>query len=112
MKLASGCPRLRTAETAFRKSDAELNKLFKDLQRQLKGEPQAEKLLVAAERAWITFRDEECAFSAASSIGGSIHPMIYSNCLQKLTSARIGDLKRFLQCDEGDTSCSLPPAAK
>jgi uncharacterized protein YecT (DUF1311 family) len=100
------------ADLALRTADGELNALFKEAQRHLKGDTGAAKSLIAAERAWIAFRDAECAFSASSSKGGSIYPMVYSECLEKLTKARIGDLKRFLQCEEGDLSCPLPPAAK
>jgi uncharacterized protein YecT (DUF1311 family) len=100
------------AQEAFKRSDSELNALYKDLERRLKSDPQAQKLLISAERAWVAFRDAECTFSTTSSIGGSIHPMAYSGCLDRLTKARIGDLKRYLQCDEGDLSCPLPGGAK
>jgi uncharacterized protein YecT (DUF1311 family) len=100
------------ADLAFRRADGELNALFKEMRRQLKGDAGAEKPLIAAERAWIAFRDAECAFSASNSKGGSIYPMVYSGCLEKLTRTRIADLKGFLRCGEGDLSCPLPAAAK
>ena len=100
------------ADEAFKKSDAELNARYKEVQRRLKDDTQAEKFLIAAERAWVAFRDAQCEFSAASSIGGSIHPMIYSGCLSRLTKARINDLKGFLRCEEGDLSCPVPGAEK
>jgi uncharacterized protein YecT (DUF1311 family) len=94
------------AHRAFQKSDAELNALYRDIERR-SSDPQSQKLLIASERAWVAFRDAECTFSTASSVGGTIHPMAYSGCLERLTSARIGDFKRYLQCDEGDMSCPL-----
>ncbi len=94
------------ANRAFQRADAELNALYTDIGRR-SSDPQSKKLLIAAERAWVAFRDNECTFSTASSIGGTIHPMAYSGCLERLTSARIGDLKRYLQCDEGDMGCPL-----
>jgi uncharacterized protein YecT (DUF1311 family) len=100
------------ADLAFRKADDELNALFNEARRRLKSGNGAEKSLMAAERAWIGFRDAECSFSASSSKGGTIYPMIYSECLEKLTKARIDGLKRFMQCEEGDLSCPVPPAAK
>jgi uncharacterized protein YecT (DUF1311 family) len=96
------------ADLAYRKSDTELNSLYKEVVLRLKDDSQAGKLLVAAQRAWISFRDAECAFSSAGNIGGSIHPLIYSGCLGRLTKTRIDDLKRFLKCEEGDLSCPVP----
>jgi uncharacterized protein YecT (DUF1311 family) len=95
------------ANRAFQKADAELNDLYRDFERRVT-DPQSQKLLTAAERAWVTFRDAECTFSTASSTGGSVHPMAFSVCLERLTAARIGDFKRYLQCDEGDLSCPFP----
>jgi uncharacterized protein YecT (DUF1311 family) len=94
------------ANRSFQKADADLNALYKDFER--RSDPQTQKLLIAAQRAWVAFRDAECTFSTVSSVGGTIHPMVYSGCLEGLTSARIGDIKRYLQCGEGDMSCPLP----
>jgi uncharacterized protein YecT (DUF1311 family) len=73
---------------------------------------QAGKLLIAAERAWVAFRDAECEFDAADSIGGTIYPMIYSGCLERLTKARIEQFDRYLRCEEGEVACSVPAADK
>ena len=100
------------AALAFKKSDAELNALYKEAESRLKTDAEAKKLLIATERAWLVFRNAECAFSASGTAGGSIYPMVYSHCLDTLTKARITDLKRYLQCEEGILSCPVPPASK
>ena len=52
------------AYEAYRKSDAELNALYKQITSRLKDDPKQAQLLVTAQRAWIAFRDAECAFVA------------------------------------------------
>ena len=49
--------------------------------------------LKTAERAWIAYRDAECAYEAAGVKGGSMAPMVYSMCMTNLTKARIDVLK-------------------
>ncbi|MGO9484556.1 MAG: lysozyme inhibitor LprI family protein [Rhodomicrobium sp.] len=100
------------ADLAFKKTDSQLNAVYQTIERRLKSGAQPQKLLIAAERAWIAFRDAECAFTASAVAGGSMQPMIYSGCLDQMTKKRIDDLKGFLQCEEGDLSCPLPPAGK
>jgi len=97
------------AHAAYEKSDAELNALYKQVTGRLKGDADQTKLLVAAQRAWIAFRDAECAFVSAPTTGGSINPMVQANCRDRITSARVNDLKSYLQCTEGDVTCPLPP---
>jgi uncharacterized protein YecT (DUF1311 family) len=94
---------------AYKKSDAELNKLYKEIKARLKNDPKATKLLVTAQRAWIAFRDAECGFQSSGVAGGSAGPMIYSLCLNHLTKDRIGDFTSYLHCEEGNLSCPVPP---
>jgi uncharacterized protein YecT (DUF1311 family) len=96
------------ADQSFRRADAELNRLYRQIEGRLKGAPDSAKALVSAQRAWIAFRDAECAFSASDVTGGSIYPMIYSGCVEGLTRKRIDDLKGYLSCQEGDMSCPVP----
>jgi uncharacterized protein YecT (DUF1311 family) len=66
------------------------------------------KLFVAAERAWVPFRDAACNFAASGVSGGTIYPTIYAECLERLTKARIANFKAYLACEEGDLSCPVP----
>jgi uncharacterized protein YecT (DUF1311 family) len=95
---------------AFKKSDAELNKLYKEIEGRLKSDPDTTKLLVTAQRAWVAFRDAECTFQSGGVSGGSAAPMIHSMCLDGLTQSRIEDFKGYLNCEEGDLSCPVPAA--
>jgi uncharacterized protein YecT (DUF1311 family) len=96
------------ADASYRTADAELNRLYRQITGRLQGEADTAKALVAAQRAWLAFRDAECTFATADVAGGSIYPMIYSGCLEGLTRKRIADLKAFLSCQEGDMSCPVP----
>jgi uncharacterized protein YecT (DUF1311 family) len=96
------------AGQSFRKSDNELNTLYKQIQQRLKGDADTTKLLVAAQRAWLSFRDAECAFVSSSVSGGSIYPMIHAICADRLTQKRITDFKAYLTCEDGDMSCPVP----
>lgn len=93
---------------AFKAADKALNATYRKIEGRLGDNPDARKLLVAAERAWIAFRDAECAFSASGVEGGSIHPMMVSICMTDLTTARTRQLTAFLHCQEGDMSCPVP----
>ncbi|AOE61451.1 lysozyme inhibitor LprI family protein [Pseudomonas corrugata] len=91
-------------------ADNELNSLYKQITARLKNNPEGKQLLVKAQRAWIGFRDTECKFSASGVEGGSVYPLIYSNCITALTKARVETFKTYLKCKEGDLSCPVPEA--
>ncbi len=94
----------------YKKADAELNALYKQMQQRLKGDDEQMKRLAATQRAWIAFRDAECKFiGQPGPVAGSIEPMIEANCLASLTLKRSADFHGFLTCPEGDMSCPLPP---
>ncbi|WP_353154717.1 lysozyme inhibitor LprI family protein [Pollutimonas bauzanensis] len=97
------------ADKDYKKSDAELNKLYKDIRGRLSDQPDAVKKLVAAQKAWVAFRDAECGFSSFRSQDGSAYPMLISMCRDGLTQTRVKDLKAYLLCEEGDLSCPVPP---
>ena len=96
------------ADKSYEKSDAELNALYKLIKQRLKDDTDTTKLLVAAQRAWVGFRNAECKFSTLALSGGSVYPVIYSGCVDRLTRKRIDDFKGYLMCEEGDLSCPVP----
>jgi len=73
------------AAADYRKADAELTRAYRKLEKT----PE----LRAAERAWIAYRDAECAYEAAPNQGGSIAPMVTSMCLAARTRERIAVLR-------------------
>ncbi|MFY0728165.1 lysozyme inhibitor LprI family protein [Pseudomonas sp. NFX15] len=89
-------------------ADKELNTLYQQITTRLKSNPVSKKLLVGAQRSWVAFRDAECKFSASGVDGGSVFPLIYSNCTTELTKARVQTFKNYLKCQEGDMSCPVP----
>ncbi len=91
-------------------ADKELNALYQQINERLKSNPDSKKLLIGAQRSWIAFRDAECKFSSAGVEGGSVYPLIYSNCVTELTKARVETFKNYLKCQEGDMSCPVPGA--
>ncbi|TIN73893.1 MAG: lysozyme inhibitor LprI family protein [Mesorhizobium sp.] len=90
----------------YQAADAKLNKAYQDLTSS--DDAGGKRLLQVAQRAWITFRDAECAHSTAASQDGSIHPMAVSQCLTRLTNDRIKQLAAAANCEEGDLSCVKP----
>ena len=83
-----------------KQADVELNaaykKAFADL-RKLGVDP---NVLVPVQLAWISARDKTCTFEESLSEGGSIAPMMYSECVDRMTRARtqrIQDLVTTLQ---------------
>lgn len=82
------------AEREYREVDAALNaawqpaKSFAD--RIGKGDA-----LLAAQRAWLVYRDAACAVQASPYEGGSIRPLIHAKCLTRLTAERTKMLLEF-----------------
>lgn len=72
-------------------ADKQLNAAYKDILRYVQGAERAK--LVAAQRAWLKFRDADCAFWGDG--GGSIGPMNRAHCLARLSLARTEELKSW-----------------
>ena len=47
------------------------------------------KRLVAAERAWIDFRDKDCNLQSTSMLGGTGESNAYGDCVYAMTKARV-----------------------
>jgi len=56
----------------------------------------AGQLLLDAQRKWIAYRDAACAAEQAQFEGGSIAPLIYFICMQRLTERRTEDLRALI----------------
>ena len=93
----------------FEAADKALNSAYREIVGRI-GDDHETKASLTAQRAWIAFRDGECAFQAKGVEGGSIYPLIVAGCKTALTEARTQQLKAYLDCEEGDMSCPVPPA--
>ncbi|MEL6604724.1 MAG: lysozyme inhibitor LprI family protein [Cyanobacteria bacterium J06614_10] len=78
------------AQLAYAVADVELNQVYQILKSRLPATGQ--QALTEAELAWITFRDLDCGFDRDQYAGGSIAPMIYSDCQEEQTILRTQEL--------------------
>ena len=94
----------------YDEADAALNKLWPEIVAAAKsndeyvaemarerGVPTTVEALRNAQRAWITFRDAQCAYEAYEVFGGTMQPMVGSLCLARLTRERIEVLSQALE---------------
>ena len=91
------------AGQSYQVADKALNDTYQLLLTKIDASQQ-EKLR-EAQRLWISFRDKECTFETSATEGGSIHSMMYTNCIQHLTEDRTKQLSALMNCQEGDMSC-------
>jgi uncharacterized protein YecT (DUF1311 family) len=80
------------AET--KRQDARLNKAYKALVADLN--PERKKQLLEAQRAWLKFRDTNCAFYYDPE-GGTIARVQAVDCLMTMTANRATELENFNQ---------------
>jgi uncharacterized protein YecT (DUF1311 family) len=83
------------AARQHRAADAEMNRAYSRLRAAVDAEERA--ALLAAQRAWLRFRDAHCAYEAAGVRGGSMEPMVHSGCLAAVTRERTRQLKDALE---------------
>ena len=51
---------------------------------------------LASQRAWLAFRDAQCAIEGGEYAGGSMQPMVQRQCLARLTRGRTIQLKDMM----------------
>ena len=90
---------------SYKREDDALNAIYKRLMAKLSADDKPK--LVKAERDWINRRDKTCEKQTEGSVGGSIHPMDVSLCLEDVTKARTGLLQDFEKdCAPGGDACA------
>lgn len=80
------------AET--KRQDARLNKAYKAVVADLN--PERKKQLLEAQRAWLKFRDTNCAFYFDPE-GGTIARVQAVDCMMTMTASRAKELENFTQ---------------
>lgn len=79
------------ADRQFKAADAALNRAYNQLASKLEAAARAK--LKTAEVSWLKYRDDNCDYETASYEGGSMRPMVYSFCLERMTKARTAELR-------------------
>lgn len=85
----------------YDKADKELNAEYQKLRKTLAERDKdadentkgAVDALVAAQRAWVAFRDANCKLSGFQARGGSMEPMIIASCLADMSREQTEELK-------------------
>ena len=77
----------------FKAADAELSRVYNRLVTKVGGNEK----LKAAEISWLKYRDDNCDYEASLYEGGSIKPLIYSSCMERMTKARTAELRGQLK---------------
>lgn len=96
------------AAAQYQAAEKKLNETWEQALKRASGKQQ--ELLKKAQQAWISLRDADCAFLASGAEGGSMQPMLISQCMADKSVEREAFLASLLQCEDGDQSCPLPPA--
>jgi uncharacterized protein YecT (DUF1311 family) len=81
------------AYRAYQASDKQLNQVYKPIFAKLKGTEKQK--LIQAQSIWIKFRDANCEFEVYQNRQGSGYSGFLSNCLERMTKARIDELKNW-----------------
>ncbi|TVQ18652.1 MAG: DUF1311 domain-containing protein [Leptolyngbya sp. DLM2.Bin15] len=75
------------AGETYKVADDDLNRIYQQVLNQL---PQSDRpSLIEAQEAWLAYRDTNCDFEASLFEGGSIQPLMYYSCLERMTDERI-----------------------
>ena len=83
----------------YKKADAELNSVYKQLMSKLM-DAGHQTALKTAQQAWIKYRDANCEFEAYLNRGGTIYPVVYTGCLSAMTTNRTKELRELIEQQE------------
>jgi uncharacterized protein YecT (DUF1311 family) len=79
----------------FDKADKELNEVYQKVLKSMDDDIGRQKL-VAAQKAWVKFRDAQAELDADSERGGSLANQVMAISETDMTKARIAELKQYL----------------
>jgi uncharacterized protein YecT (DUF1311 family) len=84
------------ADKSYKEADRALNAQYAVTRKAvLAYDPEGDKLLIAAQRAWVAFRDAHCNATSFAFKGGTMEPMMRASCLAETTEARTAELKKM-----------------
>ncbi|MBV1687014.1 DUF1311 domain-containing protein [Novosphingobium sp. G106] len=95
---------------AYERADAEMAAQWKltaaamkqadrDLDRTYDKDPGYFDTLLAGQRAWLTYRDQQCLSASFEARGGSLAPTLNSTCRITLTQERTRQLKALVEVE-------------
>lgn len=91
----SGIAEKLEAEKEFKKADAKLSTVYKELLAHV-SDKRIRSDVIEAQKAWIAFRDKDAlAMAGITSNGGSAFSLDYLNNLIDLTEERVSQLERI-----------------
>lgn len=91
------------ADIEYDKADKDLNAAYRQLRTKVsdwdKSADEASKgavdALVAAQRAWVAFRDANCEVAGFQARGGTMESMLVSSCLADMSTKRAAELREL-----------------
>ena len=81
------------AVAKFRAADAELNRVYRELNSRERSDEENRHLLREAQQAWLAYRDKTCAWESDTARGGTAATLFAVNCLHEVTEERVSALK-------------------
>jgi uncharacterized protein YecT (DUF1311 family) len=103
---ANDCSSLQTqfdmnfcADQDFQKIDGTLNLIWDDAKTNAENEDDTgdqSKTLLTAQRNWLAYRNSQCEFEGLAAAGGSMQPMLVSECKTKMTDERVKLLRSYI----------------
>jgi uncharacterized protein YecT (DUF1311 family) len=76
--------------------DIELNQTWDVISKRYKGSAVYRPIL-ASQRAWLEYRDKQCAIWSKYYEGGTIEALVENTCRSDITKFRISELKQLLE---------------
>ena len=90
--------------TQYEAADKDLNDVYRKV---MADQPDAasQAKLKTAQRNWLQFRDDECAFETAEYAGGRLEDPVYRMCRTKFAKARTKQLRDSMECRKDSKKC-------
>lgn len=95
----------RCAALRWEQADADLNAQWRETAAEMRrldesamhddARPGYFDQLLAAQRAWLSYRDNHCASVGYGARGGSLEPLLVANCKADLTLSRTAELREL-----------------
>ena len=94
----------------YQRIDAEMNRQWRitseamkandrEIDRSYDKDPGYFDTLLAGQRGWLAWRDQQCLLESFEMRGGSGAPMVHSICMARITRERINQLKSLVETD-------------